>query len=50
MAAFHVLGGGALHIFAGLDWWNTKKGMTNSTMEKLHKKLQNMVAIMMDES
>jgi hypothetical protein len=26
-----------------------KKGMTNSTMEKLQKKLQNTVAIMMDE-
>jgi hypothetical protein len=26
-----------------------KKGMTNSTMDKLQKKLQNTVAIMMDE-
>jgi hypothetical protein len=26
-----------------------KKGMTNSTMEKLQKKLQNAVAMMMDE-
>jgi hypothetical protein len=26
-----------------------KKGMTNGTMEKLQKKLQNTVAIMMDE-
>jgi hypothetical protein len=49
MAAFNVLGG-ALHRFAGLDWRNMKKGMTNSTMEKLQKKLQNTVAIMMDES
>jgi hypothetical protein len=35
--------------FAGLDWRNMKKGMTNSTMEKLQKKLQNTVGIMMDE-
>jgi hypothetical protein len=41
--------GGTLHRFAGLDWRNMKKGMANSTMEKLQKKLQNMVAIMMDE-
>jgi hypothetical protein len=33
----------------GLDWRNMKKGMTNSTMEKLQKKLQNTVAIIMDE-
>jgi hypothetical protein len=48
MAAFNVLGG-TLHRFVGLDWWNMNKGMTNSTMEKLQKKLQNTVAIMMDE-
>jgi hypothetical protein len=49
MAAFNVLGE-TLHIFAGLDWWNTKKRMTkNSTMEKLEKKLQNKVVILMDE-
>jgi hypothetical protein len=48
MAAFNVLGE-TLHRFAGLDWRNTKKGMTNNTMEKLQKKLQNTVAIMMDE-
>jgi hypothetical protein len=44
MVVFNVLGE-TLHRFAGLDWGNTKKGMTNGTM----KKLQNMVAIMMDE-
>jgi hypothetical protein len=48
MAALNVLGG-ELHRFTGLDWRNMKKGMTNSTMEKLQKKLQNMVVIMMDE-
>jgi hypothetical protein len=48
MSAFNVLGE-TLHRFAGLDWWNMKKGMTNSTMEKLQKKLQNTVAILMDE-
>jgi hypothetical protein len=48
MSAFNVLGE-TLHRFSGLDWWNMKKGMTNSTMEKLQKKLQNTVAIMMDE-
>jgi hypothetical protein len=48
MAASNVLGE-TLHRFASLDWRNMKKGMTNSTMEKLQKKLQNMVAIMMDE-
>jgi hypothetical protein len=46
MSAFNVLGE-TLHMFAGLDWRNMKKGMTNSTMEKLQKKLQNTVAIMM---
>jgi hypothetical protein len=48
IAAFNVLGE-TIHRFAGLDWRNTKIGMTNSTMEKLQKKLQNTVAIMMDE-
>jgi hypothetical protein len=48
MAAFNVLGE-TLHRFVGLDWRNMKKGMTNSTMDKLQKKLQNTVAIMMDE-
>jgi hypothetical protein len=48
MSAFNVLGE-TLHRFAGIDWQNMKKGMTNSTMEKLQKKLQNTVAIMMDE-
>jgi septin family protein len=48
MEAFNVLGG-TLHKFAGLDWRNMKKGMTNGTMEKLQKKLQNTVAILMDE-
>jgi hypothetical protein len=48
MSAFNVLGE-TLHRFAGLDWRNMKKGMTNSIMEKLQKKLQNTVAIMMDE-
>jgi hypothetical protein len=48
MAAFNVLGE-TLHRFAGLDWRNMKKGMTNSTMEKLQKTLRNTVAIMMDE-
>jgi hypothetical protein len=46
--AFNVLGE-TLHRFVGLDWRNMKKGMTNSTMEKFQKKLQNTVAIMMDE-
>jgi hypothetical protein len=36
-------------MFTGLDWRNMKKGMANSTIEKLQKKLQNMVAVMMDE-
>jgi hypothetical protein len=49
MAAFNILGE-TLHRFAGLDWRNMKKGLTNSTMEKLQNKLQNTVAIMMDES
>jgi hypothetical protein len=48
MAAFNVLGE-TLHRFAGLDWRNMKKRMINSTMEKLQKKLQNTIAIMMDE-
>jgi hypothetical protein len=48
MAAFNVLWE-TLHRFAGLDWRNMKKGMTNSTMEKLQKKLLNTVATMMDE-
>jgi hypothetical protein len=48
MAAFNVLGE-TLHRFAGLNWQNMKKVMTNSTMEKLHKKLQNTFLIMMDE-
>jgi hypothetical protein len=48
MAAFNVLGK-TPHRFAGLDLRNMKKGMTNSTMEKLQKKLQNTVAIIMDE-
>jgi hypothetical protein len=41
--------GGTLHRFVVLDWQNMNKGMTNRTMEKLQKKLQNTVAIMMDE-
>jgi hypothetical protein len=48
MASFNVLGE-TLHRFAGLDLRNTKKGMTNRTMEKLQKKLQNTVVILMDE-
>jgi hypothetical protein len=48
MASFNGMGG-TLHIFVGLDWRNMKKGMTNSTMEKLQNKLQNNVAILMDE-
>jgi hypothetical protein len=48
MTSFNVLGE-TLDMFAGLDWRNTKKGMTNSTMEKLQNKLQNTVAIIMDE-
>jgi hypothetical protein len=48
MSAFNALGE-TLHRFAGLDWRNMKKGTTSSTMEKLQKKLQNTVAIMMDE-
>jgi hypothetical protein len=48
MVAFNVLGE-TLHIFTGLDWCNMKKGMTNSTMEKLQNKLQKTVATMMDE-
>jgi hypothetical protein len=48
IAALNFLGG-TLHRLAGLDWWNIEKGMTNSTMEKLHKKLQNAVAILMDK-
>jgi hypothetical protein len=34
MSAFNVLGE-TLHRSVGLDWRNMKKGMTNSTMEKL---------------
>jgi hypothetical protein len=48
MAAFNVLVE-TLYRFEGLDWRNIKKGMKNSTMEKLQKKLQNTVAIFMDE-
>jgi hypothetical protein len=48
VAAFNVLGV-TLHRFAGLDWRNMKKGMRNSTMQKLQKKLQNTVVILMDE-
>jgi hypothetical protein len=33
MAAFNILGK-TLHRCVGLDWRNTRKGMTNSTMEK----------------
>jgi hypothetical protein len=39
MASLNVLGE-TLHRFAGLDWRNMKKGMTNSTMDKLQKKLK----------
>jgi hypothetical protein len=39
MAVFNVLGE-TLHRFAGLDWQNMKKGMNNSTMEKLQKKFK----------
>jgi hypothetical protein len=49
MAAFNVLGE-TLHKCVGLYWWNMKKGMTHSTMYKLQKKLQNTVAILMDEN
>jgi hypothetical protein len=48
MTGFYVTGK-TLYIFAGLDWRNMQKGMTISTMDKLQKKLQNTVAIMMDE-
>jgi hypothetical protein len=48
MAAFNVLGV-TLHRFAGLYWRNMKKGITNSTIEKLQKKLQKTVVILMDE-
>jgi hypothetical protein len=48
MAAFNVLGG-TLYRFTGLDWRNMKKGMTHITMDTLQKKLQNTVAILMDE-
>jgi hypothetical protein len=48
VAVFNVLGE-TLHICVGLDWRNTKKGMSNSTMEKLQKKLQNPVVILIDE-
>jgi hypothetical protein len=48
MAAFNVLGE-TIHRFACLDLRNMNEGMTNSAMDKLQKKLQNMGAIMMDE-
>jgi hypothetical protein len=48
MAEFNVLVE-TLHGFAGLYWRNTKKGMTNSTMDKLQKKFLNTVGILMYE-
>ena len=48
MAAFNVLGE-TLHRFAGLDWQNMKKEMSKKTQEQLQKKLQNTIAILMDE-
>jgi hypothetical protein len=39
MTELNVLGE-KLHMFAGLDWRNMKKETTNSTLEKLQKKLQ----------
>jgi hypothetical protein len=39
MAAFNVPGK-TLHRFAGLDWRNMKKGMTNSTMENYKTRLR----------
>jgi hypothetical protein len=47
MEVFNVIRG-TLHRFVGLYWRNTKKVMTNRTMKKIRKKLQNTVAIMMD--
>jgi hypothetical protein len=48
MAAFNVLEE-TLHIFAGLDWKNTTKDMTKRTQVEPRKKLQNAIAIFMDE-
>jgi hypothetical protein len=48
MAAFNVLGE-TLHRFSGLDWKNMKNKMTKRTQEQLQKKLQNTIAIMMDD-
>jgi Cdc6-like AAA superfamily ATPase len=44
MAAYNVLGE-TLHKFSGLDWQN----MTKMTQEQLKKKIQNTIAILMDE-
>lgn len=48
MPAFNVLGE-PLHRVPGLDWKNMKKEMTKRTQEQLKKKLQNTIAILMDE-
>jgi hypothetical protein len=48
MAAFNVLGE-TLHRFAGIDWKNLEKGVSGPTKERLRKKLQNTIAILLDE-
>lgn len=48
MPAFNVLGE-PLHRVPGLDWKNMKKEMTKRTHEQLKKKIQNTIAILMDE-
>jgi hypothetical protein len=48
MDAFNVLGE-TLHRFAGLDWQNMTKYMTKRTQEQQQRKLQNTIAISMDE-
>jgi hypothetical protein len=45
MVALNVLGE-TLHIVDGSAWHNLKKGMPNSTVEYMQKKLQNAVAIL----
>jgi hypothetical protein len=48
MSAFNVFGE-TLDRFAGLDYRNTKKDMTQKTEQQLEKNLQNTIAILTDE-
>jgi hypothetical protein len=48
IAAFNVLGE-TLHRFAGIDWKNPRKGMSNCKVQDLQKRLQTTIALLVDE-